>query len=426
MEQIGAQLREAIGLDWESVGRSALHYAVRQRMAASATPDMADYARLLAASAEELQQLVNAVVVPETWFFRDPKAFAAMTERLATLPATRRPLRLLSLPCSTGEEPCSLAMAMLDAGFAPSDFTVDAVDVSTRNIAEAERGVYGRNSFRGTALAYRDRYFEPVPDGHRPRPEITQRIRYRYGNLFEMEAAVPYDVIFCRNLLIYFDRDRQQRALQRLYRLLGRDGLLLVGPAEASLPRLHGFAPVRAPMAFAFVKAEENMAPRGAAVPRAPVPAAAAPRPLPPRRLRPVAAPGRAPLPRGAFASAAGAQVAPVPAAAVARADAGQISLAAIEQAANEGRLAEARDAASRHMQAHGPSAQAFYLLGLVCDATGDAAEAEKSYRKALYLAADHREALAHLALLLRRQGAADAAAALDDRLQRIEKRAGR
>ncbi|MCB4771641.1 methyltransferase, partial [Ancylobacter sp. Lp-2] len=106
--------------------------------------------------------------------------------------------------------------------------------------------------------------------------------------------------------------------------------------------------------------------------------------------------------------------------------DAAADSLAAVERAANEGRLAEARQAAGRHIAAFGPSAAALYLLGLACDAEGAAAEAVEAYRKVLYLAPDHHEALAHLALLLRRQGDLSGAKALGDRLRRLEKRSER
>src|ERR1700674_835338 len=144
-------LKRTIGLDAASIGSSAIKRAVQVRAAACNLKDPKAYWRFLCTSKAELQELVEAVIVPETWFFRDGEAFLAMA-RLAHeewLPRHARALRLLSLPCSTGEEPYSMAMALLDGGFPVDRFRVDAVDVSTRALEHARHGIYGKNSFRG-------------------------------------------------------------------------------------------------------------------------------------------------------------------------------------------------------------------------------------------------------------------------------------
>ncbi|WAC28495.1 CheR family methyltransferase [Ancylobacter sp. SL191] len=410
-------LHNTIGLDAGTLGAQTIAYAVRQRLAATGIADETAYARHAAADPTELQELVNAIVVPETWFFRDPRAFAAMTQHVAGRATHTGPLRLLSLPCSTGEEAYSMAMALLDAGIPADGFVIDAVDVSTRNIVEARRAIYGRNSFRGRDLAFRERYFEAVDGGYRPHAAVRAPVRLRTGNLFDpglLLGETAYDVIFCRNLLIYFDRADQIRALERLGARLAPDGLLLVGPAESGLPLLNGYASLRSPMAFAFTRVAPTPRP-------APRPAAPARRPSPRPEGRPVARPAaRAPATAPHRLAAPRVPVSPAPAAPSAGGDKAAASLAAIEAAANAGRLAEAKAAAHRHIAAFGPSAGVFYLLGLACDAGDDAAGAAEQYRKALYLAPDHREALAHLALLLRRKGDEAGAARLRARLERL------
>lgn len=113
-------LRERIGLDVESVGAPMVERALRQRCVAVGATDLEDYWLRLQQSTDEQQALIEAVIVPETWFFRYPESFTALGslahKRQAQL-AGARPLRLLSLPCSTGEEPYSLAMALLDAAW---------------------------------------------------------------------------------------------------------------------------------------------------------------------------------------------------------------------------------------------------------------------------------------------------------------------
>src|SRR3984957_20432818 len=159
-----------MGLDAESIGVACVERAVRERLAARGLKDVQVYWEQLISVEQELQELIEVIVIPETWFFRDPQAFAALVQVVREEWLAKHPegtLRILSLPCSTGEEPFSTAMALLDSGLPPSRFYIDAIDISTRAISWAERGVYGKNSFRAKDLSFRDRYFEPVERGYR-------------------------------------------------------------------------------------------------------------------------------------------------------------------------------------------------------------------------------------------------------------------
>jgi chemotaxis protein methyltransferase WspC len=219
-------LKRTIGLDTASVGSSVVGRAVQARMSACELEDRQAYWDHVQASRTELQELVEAVVIPETWFFRDREAFAAMArmaneEWLAN--HAQGVLRILSLPCSTGEEPYSMAMALLDSGFPADRFSIDAIDVSARARARAERGVYGKNSFRGSELGFLDRHFARTTQGYQLSESVRRHVQFKHGNLFA--SPVPqcgeiYDVIFCRNLLIYFDTAAQERAIGLLTHLL--------------------------------------------------------------------------------------------------------------------------------------------------------------------------------------------------------------
>ncbi|MCA0419116.1 MAG: methyltransferase [Proteobacteria bacterium] len=411
-------LRETIGLSMETVGASVIRHALKRRMTACALSDLHAYWTFVTGNPAERQELVDAVIVPETWFFRDREAFGAMVRHLRENRTGCRPLKLLSLPCSTGEEPYSIAMALLDAGFPDGSFQVDAIDVSSRNLVHAERAVYGKNSFRGADIAFRDRYFEACDDGFRPHDSIRRHVRFRLGNVLAATSQIgqeAYDIAFCRNLLIYFDRETQGAALTRLRQMLADDGLLLVGPAESGLPPLHGFTSVRVPRAFAFVKAE------AARVTSAAPPAARTPKPAPAKA---------APLPRTQTATTDSAprpfaRNIPPAAPSAPSPDREAASLAEIERIADAGRLTEVSAAAERHMAEFGPSPDAFYWLGLAHDAADAMEEAMRNYRKALYLAPDHQRALAQLRLLQQRQGDHSGAKTLADRLDRLAKRSG-
>ncbi|AOK19013.1 MCP methyltransferase [Burkholderia cepacia] len=424
-------LRET-GIDPDSLGNDFLLRAVTERIYATqaadgermpcaarppVSPDALDaYWQQLNASADERRALIELFVVPETWFFRDREAFATLArlaaERLAAQPG--RVIRVLSAPCSTGEEPFSAAMALLDAGLDPASFTIDAIDLSTRAIEQARLGCYGRNAFRGTATEFRARHFTPTREGWLLDERVRACVQFRQGNLLEPvgDALTRYDFVFCRNVLIYFDRDAQDRVIRSLGDRLADDGVLFVGPAETGVAMRHGMRSARVPLAFAFQRA--SVAERLADGLAAALPPAVRPWRADRFTAARVAAPRVAPS--GWFAGAAA--HAPALAAAPQRAaDGGHGSHGGDVQAqaaggdpptledaqalANAGAFDEAERVLAQFSARVGPHADAFYLNGLIADARGRASEAGDFYRKALYLRPTHHEALTHLATLL-------------------------
>jgi len=395
-------LKSAIGLDSVAIGASAIDAAVRQRQRACGLDSDSSYLAALQTSANELQALVEAVVVPETWFFRDPQAFAAMRSIvLQQLERNAGPCRLLSLPCSTGEEPYSMAISLVDAGVPATRFRVDGVDISDRALAHARRGVYGRGSFRSSDLAFVDGYFDSTPGGRAISDRIRRQVEFRRGNVLDASSlpSASYDVVFCRNVMIYFDRATQHQALGVLSRLLAPKGTLFVGPAETALLLHHRFQSIDRTQSFGFRKVH-------------------APRQVPRARARHVATVRATPRRESAH-SAAPVPSAPPPAA-VGHEEATVRAIEAGMLAADEGRLTEAAALYEDCLRQHGPSAQLLYVLALVRDAAGFAAEAVQLYRKALYLDPHQRDALLHLALLLDTQDNKEEAEILRDRARRL------
>ena len=417
-----AFLKDRIGLDVASVGEAIIERALRQRCAASASADYDSYWALLHGSASEQQALIEAVIVPETWFFRYPESFVTLSklvsEKLAALQGVR-PVRILSLPCSTGEEPYSIAMALFDVHIGAQQFQIDAMDISPLSIARAEHGVYGKNSFRGNDTAFRERYFSAVEDGLLIDERVRDRVRFRAGNLLDptLLTQVAYDFVFCRNLLIYFDQVTQKQVFEVLKRLTRDDGVLFIGPAEGSLLTRMGMRSIGVPQTFAFSHHVEL--PQEASTIQVPLPLASLARSMPGTAIAPpVRMPARA-YPRA---------TAPVPtarpASVAAKASSGTTDdvatlLATIASLANEGRSVEARAACERFLQHHEPVAQIFYWLGLLSEVEGKAALAQGFYRKALYLQPQHAETLAQLAALLEAQGDSSGARRLQERAAR-------
>ena len=402
-------LKERIGLDVTSVGPAIIERAVRQRTTLSQAAHADEYWQLLQGSRDEQQALIEAVIVPETWFFRYPESFATLgklaRQRLAEL-NNMRALRILSLPCSTGEEPYSIAMALLDAGIKPHQFKVDGMDVSPLSVEKARRALYGKNSFRGQDLDYRDRHFSAEQDGHRVNETVREQVRLQVGNVLDptLLATEPaFDFVFCRNLLIYFDQPTQQQVFEVLKRLTHVDGVLFIGPAEGSLLGRLGMRSIGIAQSFAFSRqSHPQPEPMPISKPVAlPVSQPIRSTPPPPVRNRPFAAP--TPLPVTSKS---------------ANPDAATL-LANIAALANEGKSAEARAACDQYLRSHEPVAQVFYWLGLLSDVAGLTLEAQGFYRKALYLEPQHPEALMHLAALLQAQGDSVGARRLQERAAR-------
>ncbi|MCF4998441.1 chemotaxis protein CheR [Pseudomonas syringae] len=402
-------LKESIGLDVASVGPAIIERAVRQRMTSADAADAEDYWQRLQASRDEQQALIEAVIVPETWFFRYPESF----ETLGRLARTRlaelnnlRALRILSLPCSTGEEPYSIAMALFDAGLEPHQFKVDGMDVSPLSVDKARRGRYGNNSFRGEDLTYRERYFTAEQDGYRLDDNVREQVRLQVGNVLDptlLANQPPFDFVFCRNLLIYFDQATQRQVFEVLKRLTHVDGVLFIGPAEGSLLGRLGMRSIGIAQSFAFSRHSEptpELPPPVLLVPT-PKPLPVRGVPVPPVRIRPFAASVPSPVSNRKPNTDA------------------TTMLAQIAALANEGKSAEARAACESYLRSHEPVAQVFYWLGLLSDVAGLALEAQNYYRKALYLEPQHPEALMHLAALLQSQGDTAGARRLQERAAR-------
>lgn len=409
-DAIEAVLRRKIGLDPAAIGRAALVSAVERRMTACREARPERYVERLRAVADELDALVEEVVVHESWFFRDEAPFAYLGQHAVSkwrLDHPGQAMRVLSIPCGTGEEAYSIAIAMLEAGFPPSGFSIEAIDISRAALAQAASAAYNAHSLRRTTPAFRERYFSHIGQSYRLGDErVTRSVNFARGNLVapEFKAGVQcaYDVIFCRNLLIYFDSAARQHAVAVLDRLLTGDGLLFVGHAEMGTLLAPRFASVGVPRAFAF---------RKKSVPTPHVPASAGRATTPPEKESP-----RAFQPERAQARPAARSAAPV-----AQLDAGQ-ALPALEGArllADQGKLEEAA-AECRLALREDPCAEGYFLLGLIEQARGDHPRAQECFNKVLYLDPEHDEALICLALQREHAGDSSGAALLRRRVERL------
>ena len=395
-------LRERTGLNLTA---QVAARAVASRLAHLGLDNAQAY--LAAITPDELKALAELVVVPESWMFRDQQAFAAVVRfvsaRLAEAPG--QVARILSIPCAGGEEPYSIAMALADAGVPPGATLIEAVDLSEAALARARQGRYTRNAFRGADLSFRERHFSAVGTEYQIHDALRGQVSFSQGNLLEIDtyaSAGRYDILFCRNLLIYFNDATTAAAINKLHLLLADDGLLFAGYAEVPAFCRHGFTPLRTPGAFALAKLSGTEP-----APRSPLQAA------PPRATRA--------LPRAAPA-ALSARPRPAPPAVIKAADP-QLLLQQAGQLADQGDYSAAASACQAVLTTDPDSADAYYLLGLLSECTGKPGVAGEYWRRCAYLQPDHYEALCQLALLAETGGNAAQAESLRQRAARVYSR---
>jgi chemotaxis protein methyltransferase CheR len=239
-------IHDEAGIYLSDAKQSLLVSRLGRRLRELGLSSFGDYYRLATSSARgEIVHLLDAISTNETSFFREPKQFELLAQRIlpawaAEAAAGRRPrrLRVWSAACSTGEEPFSVAMALRD-GLGPAwDLQILASDLSTRALAQARGALWAIEQARDIPQAYLKTFMlrgtGPAVGQMRAGPAIRSLIRFERVNLNDERWPVggPFDMIFCRNVLIYFDAAGRRRTVHRLLERLVPGGYLFLGHAE--------------------------------------------------------------------------------------------------------------------------------------------------------------------------------------------------
>ncbi len=190
---------------------------------------------------EEFTRLLDLISTNKTDFFREPKHFDFLRDRVLPELAGEKRIRIWSSACSTGEEPYTIAMTLFEHAQNPDrwDFRILASDLSARVLAKAAAGLYEEDRFRGVPQEILKRHFLRGRGDHlgqfKVKPHLTKIIQFRRLNLMDERFPIktPLDVIFCRNVMIYFDRPTQERLVNKFHRYLKSGGYLLIGHSES-------------------------------------------------------------------------------------------------------------------------------------------------------------------------------------------------
>jgi chemotaxis protein methyltransferase CheR len=324
LEQLATRIEAQTGLRFSDARRADLDLGLSRMAAERGAPDAAALAGWLLAEPWDRAKAdlcARHLTVGETYFFREPRGLDLLCDyardRLAADPQAR--LRLWSAGCCTGEEPYSMAMALRRAlpGLDPAQVSILATDLNPASLARARAGLYREWSFRRTDAALRGRYFTPAGAGrYALDPAIRAQVRFAQLNLAlpvypsAANGTAGMDIVFCRNVLMYFSRTLMAQVIARLRDCLVEGGWLVVNPSEACAELFAGFSATYHPDAVFYRKTSAADAPRALPAVRLPlrelqaVPARAtltAAPPLAARRLPPTpVAPAPAPAPAAA------------------------------------------------------------------------------------------------------------------------------
>ena len=254
LEAVLEELQRARGLDLNDYRRTTLERRLAVRMARLRLNDPGEYLERLRSDPSECDRLIESIAIKVSSFFRDPLIFELLAHRV--LPRIMEPhrqeharqIRVWSAGCAAGEEAYSVAILLAQA-LEDEDFPwfpyVCATDISPEALAAAQTGSYRRESFATTTLGVLERYFRPTAAGFEVIPEIRRMVHFSRYDLTSRYSLAPadsvfgsFDLVLCRNVLIYFSLDLQNRVLDKLYGALNPGGYLVLGMSESLSPEM--------------------------------------------------------------------------------------------------------------------------------------------------------------------------------------------
>jgi chemotaxis protein methyltransferase CheR len=249
LDALRAMIRTRAGIVFGEGREKDLAAGARRAMARAGLADIERYTSQVNASPELFDALMAELTVSETYFFREPSQFDALSKRIIPDLLRKRAgsrLRMWSAACSTGEEPYSLAILLEEMGLSASS-TILGTDISRPILSRARQAKYSTWSFRGDRRDLAASYFDKKADSFVLREDIRRRVTFQYLNLASSDypsaaaGTADFDLIFCRNVLIYFDRQTVAHVAERLFQSLREGGWLLLGPSD---PPIWDFVPL--------------------------------------------------------------------------------------------------------------------------------------------------------------------------------------
>ncbi|HBU38166.1 MAG TPA: hypothetical protein DEB70_10235, partial [Planctomycetaceae bacterium] len=254
-----------IGFDLERIGLNSVIRAAHEVQAYSNASTIETLEDQLFHDSVCRQMFIESIVVPESWLFREPKVFQHINILLCERLKNQSGVKILSAPCANGEEACSIALSLLESGRSQNQFRIIATDISRYAIKQAQSGIFSENAFRSIDETRKNKWFTPTARGWQVAPEIQETVEFLDRNLLHshteyelmQKAEGRFDLICCRNLLVYFTKPKRNKLIGTLVRLLKPNGELVVGAAEAVILPARDWEPT-GPLTFRLRKQSIN------------------------------------------------------------------------------------------------------------------------------------------------------------------------
>jgi chemotaxis protein methyltransferase CheR len=255
------------GMSFDDSKRYFIDRRLAERIAATGSGSFQSYFAMLRSDADhEIEHLVNAFTVNETYFYREDHQLRCMTANLLGDLLRRKPdgesIRIWSIPCSSGEEPYSIAMWLMENWGEVDKYNIEIVasDIDTRALKAAAEGVYGARALMRLSRDMVERYFERIDERQvRIDPGLRESIQFTHANLIDGQDMARYrdfDIVFCRNVLIYFDDASRRIAAENLYDCMRPGGYICLGHSETMSRISPLFSVCRFPEAIVYQRPE--------------------------------------------------------------------------------------------------------------------------------------------------------------------------
>lgn len=228
------------GITFSSTNRSILDSRIKELLRKKGVSTPQEYYNVITKNPEEMKEMLDSVTTNLTRFFRNQPHFDALINyvipNIIEIKKARGPDRVIkiwSAGCSTGEEPYTIAMIMNEICPADFDYRITASDISLKSLMVAQQGFYPENRMDGVPDNYVKKYFTKVDGGYQIKDEIKSKIHFDYHNLKNDSGARNLDVVFCRNVLIYFDEPAQLTVVNNFWNSMADKSYLYIGHSES-------------------------------------------------------------------------------------------------------------------------------------------------------------------------------------------------
>ena len=400
-------LENETGLNVDSIGLLSIARGINNSMKKCAIENTHIYTEKIKSDRHLFQELIEEIKVPETWFFRDAECFNFVKNHIKenkSVYNSTNPLRILSAPCSTGEEPYSAVMLAYDCGLRHDAIHVVASDISSDSIRHAKNKIYRKSSFRNDYDNFQNKYFSSHETNHIISDEVAKVPVFLEDNLVKdnfLENHGKFDFIFCKNLLIYLSEQARTKVLENIKRLLKEDGALLVGLSEINYFTHNGFEQIKHNMAFACKLASQSHSyytDFKPIVPSEKSPKISSEKVITPKtksRIR---------------------TFEPQPV----KSTNPTITIESVKTMADRGDFLAAENICNILLQNEYTDSEALYYMGLIQNALHNGQKAADYFKKVLYLQPDHYESLVHISLIYESDGDSQRANLYRQRAERV------